>query len=263
TYRADQAEQYYFVQAALFGTPEIKVNGISIPDTEWKTKKVKAFFEYLLFQSGNTVSKEVLAELLWPGADSKSSAASQRTALYYLRKTLSKYHVEVTGINAFIQETPDGLKIRKDNVLELDLLDFLRLYKEWTMMEKQMSQNEQKLADVLKSMVQIYKGDLMESGDFGDLIFHERERLKSIFMEACQKLSTISVRNGDFRLAEDILRRAVAAEPYDENICLELLELYMLQGRKSKAIKLYYSFKKRLEQELGIRIDRRLTEAIR
>jgi len=60
-------------------------------------------------------------------------------------------------------------------------------------------------------------------------------------MEAGQELSTISVRNADFRQAEDILRRAFAAEPYDENICLELLKLYMLQGRKSKAVKLYYS----------------------
>lgn len=262
-YNTDQTEQYYLVQASLFGTSEIKANGVRIPDTEWKTKKVKAFFEYLLFQSGNTVSKEVLAELLWPDADSKSSTASQRTALYYLRKTLSRYHVEVTGANAFILETPEGLKIRKDTVLELDLLNFQRLYNEWTLLEKQMPQDEQKLADILKAMILLYKGDLMEGSDFGDMIFQERERLRSVFLEACQRLSSISVRTGDFRQAEDILRRAFAAEPFDENICLELLKLYMVQGRKSKAVKLYYSFKKRLEEELGIRIDKRLTAAIR
>jgi DNA-binding SARP family transcriptional activator len=65
------------------------------------------------------------------------------------------------------------------------------------------------------------------------------------------------------RQAEEILRRALAAEPYNEDLCLKLLKLYMSQGRKSKAVKLYYSFKKHLEQELDIKIDKRLTEAIR
>ncbi len=101
-------------------------------------------------------------------------------------------------------------------------------------------------------MLSIYKGDLMEGSDYGDLIFHERERLKSIFMEACQKLSSIYIKRGELRQAEEILRRASAAEPYNEKLCLELLKLYMFQGRRSKAVKLYYSFKKRLKQELDI-----------
>lgn len=262
-YKAGRPEQLYFVKASLFGTPEISVNGICIPDSEWKTKKVKAFLEYLLFNSGNTVSKESLTELLWPGAGSKSATASQRTALYYLRKILSKYQVEVTGNNAFIQETLEGLLIRKNAALELDVHEFLRLHSEWPQLAKQTSQMESKLAEVLNRMIQIYKGDLMEGSDYGDLIFLERERLKSIFLEACKKLSVILISRGELGQADEILRRAFAAEPYDENLCLKLLELYMAQGRKSKAIKLYYSFKKRLEQELDVKIDKRLTEAVR
>jgi hypothetical protein len=37
----------------------------------------------------------------------------------------------------------------------------------------------------------------------------------------------------------------------------------MSQGKRSKAVKLYYSFKKHLEQDLDIKIDKRLTEAIK
>ncbi|HYE10772.1 MAG TPA: bacterial transcriptional activator domain-containing protein, partial [Patescibacteria group bacterium] len=111
-------------------------------------------------------------------------------------------------------------------------------------------------------MADIYKGDLIEGSDFGDLVFLERERLRSIFMEACQKLSSIYIKHGELRQAEEILRRALTADPYSENICLELLKLYMSQGRRSKAVKLYYSFKKYFEQEIDIKIDKRLTEAI-
>lgn len=262
TYKRDPSRQLYFVKASLFGKPEFSVNGIKIPGTEWKTKKVKGLLEYLLLGSGNTLSKEHLAEIFWPGSDSKSAIASQRTALYHLRKILSEYHAEVTGDNAFIYETPEGLQVRKNNALELDIHEFLRLHGELSLVTGSPLQAEQKQADILERMLSVYRGDLMEDSDFGDLVFHERERFKAIFMEACQKLSSIRIKGGELRQAEEILRRALAAEPYNENVCLELLQLYMSQGKKSKAVKLYYSFKKRLEQELDIKVDRQLTEAI-
>lgn len=263
TYKADRAEQLYFLKAYLFGKPEILANGIKIPDTEWKTKKVKGFLEYLLLGSGSTISREILAEIFWPGSDSKSAVASQRTALYYLRKILSKYDVEVANDNAFIYETPEGLQIRKNDALELDIHEFLRLDNELSLLTGRASQIEQKQADILERMISVYRGDLLEGSDYGDLVLHERERFKSIYIEACQKLSAIYIRRGELRQAEEILRRALAAESYNENLCLELLKLYILQGRRSKAVKVYYSFKKRLEQELDVKVDKRLTEAIR
>lgn len=263
TYRADKAAQLYLVKASLFGKLEISINGIKILDTEWKTKKVKGFLEFLLLNSGNTISKDLMAEILWPGSDGKSAAASQRTALYYLRKILSKYDVEVAGSNAFIYETLEGLQIRRNDALELDIHEFSSLYEELSLHTGNTPQAEQKQSELLERMVHIYKGDLLEGSDHGDLVIHERERFKTVFIEACQKLSKIYAGRGELSHAEGLLRRALAAEPYNENVCLELLKLYMSQGRKSKAVKLYYSFKNRLEQELDIKVDKSLTEAIR
>lgn len=255
--------QYYFVHANLFGISEISVNGVIVPDSEWKTKKVKGLLEYLLLNSGITISKEHLTDVLWPDSNSKSGIASQRTALYHLRKTLSKYGAVVTGDNAFIFETPEGLQIRRNDALELDIQEFLRLNEALSLNNGIDAQTAEKQVKLLESMVSLYKGDLMENSDYGDLVINERERLKSIFMEACSKLSAMYIKREELLKAEEMLRRAAAAEPYNENIHLELLRLYMLQGRRSKAIKLYYSFKNRIEQELDISIDSRLTEAIR
>lgn len=102
----------------------------------------------------------------------------------------------------------------------------------------------------------------MQGNDYGDAVFQEREKFKAIFIEAGQKLSSIYLKRGEPGLAEQLLKRALAADPYNENVCLDLLNVYMSQGRRSKAAKLYYSFKKILEQELDIRIDKRLTQAI-
>ncbi len=283
----NESEHLYFVKASLFGKPKISVNGVEISDSEWKTKKVKGFLEYLLLNSGNTISKEQLAEIFWPDSDSKAAIALQRTALYHLRKILSRYHVEVTGNNAFIYETPEGLQIRKNETLELDIFEFLRLYGEFSSLTTQPFKAKEKEADtikigihddihdeikastqadiqtgILEKMISIYKGDLMEGTDYGDQVYHERERFCSIFVEACRKLSAIYIKRGELQQAEKLLVRALANEPYNENVCLELLKLYTSQGRRSKAFRFYYNFKNQMEHELGMKVDKRLTEAL-
>lgn len=259
-YQPDSTKQLFLVRAALFGKPVIAVNGMTIPDSEWKTKKVKGFLEYLLLNSGSTIPRETLAEMLWPGSDNKCAIASQRTALYYLRKTLTKYHAEVSGNNAFIHETLDGLQIRRNDALELDIHEFERLYTELT---RPATTDPLQQVDILERMAALYRGDLMEGSDVGDLVLHERERYRNIFIEVCLRLGEAYTGRGDYRQAGEILRRALASEPYNENVCLQLIKLYMLQGMRSKAVKLYYSFKKNLQLDLGIKVDSRLTEAIK
>lgn len=263
TFQQDKCEQHYFVKANLFGKPEIFVNGVVIPESEWKTRKVKGFLMYLLLNSGNTISKELLTEFFWPETGYKAAIASQRTALYYVRKILSKYQVEVTGNNAFIYETLEGLQIRKNDSLELDIHEFLRLNNEMSLITDKTPLQEEKQARILEHMLDLYKGELMEGIGCDDIIYYERERFKTIFVEACRKLSAFHIKQGNLIQAEETLRRAMATEPYNENICLELLELYKSQGRRSQAVKVYNRFKKNLEQELDIQVDERLTEVIR
>lgn len=262
-YQPSQGEQLYVVKAALFGTPEVFVNGIKIPDTEWKTKKVKGILEYLILNNGKTVSKDTLLNIFWPDSDSKSAMVSLRTALYQLRKTLSKYQVPVSGNNAFIHETLGGLQIRNSEILELDIAEFLRLQQELAALSEKTGSDSDAILELLEQMVSIYRGDLMEYSDYGDLVFLERERCKMIFEDICLKLGFIYEKRGKLSQAESIFRHALVLEPYSEKICLELLQLLMGQGRRSNAVSLYYRFKKRFEQDLDINIDSRLTEAVR
>jgi len=168
----------------------------------------------------------------------------------------------VAGNNALIHETLGGLQIKNNDVLELDIAEFLHLNRELTALAKNTpDKNGQKL-ERLQRMVSLYRGELMDGSDYGNSVSLERERCKVIFEDACLKLGVIYAQQGEPVQAEEILRRALALEPYGENLCLELLRLFMSQGMRSKAVSLYSQFKKRFEQELGIKIDGRLTEAV-
>lgn len=255
-------DSYYFVKATLFGKPEIWINGLKIADTEWKTKKVKGLLEYLLLFSGGPVSKEVLAEVFWPESDARSAFASQRTALYNLRKVLAKYGVKVEGKNAFIEETLEGLQIKRTGDLEVDVHRFLSLNDKLVRLKDEPLETEEEI-DVLKRIVDIYKGELLEGSDYGDRVFHERERLMTLFISACRRLGSLYAQSGAFGQAEEILKRVLLEDPYNEEICLDLLKAYMFDGKHSRAVKFYYKFKNRLEHELGIKADKRLSDAIR
>jgi DNA-binding SARP family transcriptional activator len=262
-YRLNRCEQLYFVKACLFGKPEIYINGVLIPDSEWKTKKVKGMLEFLLLNCGKAVTKEALMDLLWPESDSRSAAISLRTALYQLRKVLSKYNVRVLGSNPLIYETLDGLQIKDRDALQTDMQLYFQLYDSVSKHAGTSVTKEDERMEAFEKIISLYKGDLLEGSDYGDYLTFKRERCKSIFVEVCHRFSSVCIKHGKLQKAEEVLKRSLEAEPLNENLCLELLRLYISQGLRSKAVSFYNSFKKRLERELHITVDKRLTEVIR
>ncbi len=261
-YRREPSKQYYLVRAFLFGKTEITVNGVKIADSEWKTRKNKGLLEYLLLSGGKRVSRETLINIFWPQADSESAQISLRTALYQLRKTLAAYKVNLSGSNAFLVETPDGLQINKTSALEVDLHHFLEYQRQYNARLKSAASAEATEQEILEKMVTLYRGELLESRDYGDLLLFEREKCKLVFEKACLDLSALYLQKAEPARAEEILLRAYRAEPYSEAVCLKLLQLLMAQGMRHKAIKLFNTFKKRLIEDFELEVDPRLAEAI-
>ena len=56
-------------------------------EMKWRTKKARELFAYLFHLQGNSVSREVLIELLWPESGIKSAIALFHTTLYSIRQS--------------------------------------------------------------------------------------------------------------------------------------------------------------------------------
>ncbi len=61
---------------------------------KWRTKKAQELFAYLFHLQGNSVSREVLIELLWPEAGCKSAIALFHTTLYSIRQAFLQEGLE-------------------------------------------------------------------------------------------------------------------------------------------------------------------------
>lgn len=259
----EKVEYPNIVGARLFGKTAILVNGIAVDESEFKTKKVKGLLELLLLYDGRAVSKEVLTEILWPGIDRRSSMVSMRTALYQLRKTLGKHNIGTTGNNAFIYETLDGLRIRSQ-IVESDVKEFLSLHEQLSDLKNKEEKDYSSQGLVLLSrMTALYRAELMEGSDYGDILIAEREKYKGIFLHAVIMLGQLPESLLKRQEGEHILRRVLDIDPYNEEACSALLGILTNGGRRAEAVQYFKLFKKRFEQDLSIKVDPKLADLVK
>lgn len=252
----------YTIDIRLFGRFEIAVNGAAIADDEWKTKKIKGILEYLVLHKGRVVTRDQLMELFWPEADKKSAAMSLRAALYELKKVLAKYGVKNEGSAQFIHERAGSLEIRPNNMLFIDIDEFLQLYHEYKNRCKNKSGKKQVQA-LLERMNALYTGDLLDDEVYWDWTFVDREELKSVYLETVMALASLYIAEKESKMAEKLLLKVLSVDQYNEEACLMLLNLYVSANQRSRAVKLYNSFARRLENDLNVKPNESLQSVVK
>jgi len=245
------------IKVTLFGKFKLEVNGEEIPVTSWKTRKIEGILKYLILHRNKTTSKETLMELFWPSSNKKAASSSLRVALYELRKVLSQYNIPVKEKESLVQENIYGLEVKTGDTMYVDIDEFLTLY-----------ENSQKLSlapksidkeiTLLEKMVHIYKGNLLENDQYEDWTYFEREELKSIFLKAASSLVSAYQKRKEPQEAQKVLLIILAHDPYNEEACFSLLQMYMATKQRARALMAYDNFKKRLQKDLGIEPDPKL-----
>uniref|UniRef100_UPI00406CE9CA AfsR/SARP family transcriptional regulator n=1 Tax=Macellibacteroides fermentans TaxID=879969 RepID=UPI00406CE9CA len=251
----------YAIDIHLFGRFTISVNGITIPDSEWKTKKIKGILKYLLLHKGKLVTRDQLMETFWPDSDKKYAAMSLSAALYTLKKVLLKYGIKNECNTRFIYETSGGLEIKPNNMLFTDVDKFRQLYNDYNNRNNNGMDKKQEL-ELLGRMASIYTGDMLEEETYSDWSHIDREELKTIFLEVSTALALLYIEEKELITAEKLLLRILAQDPYNEEVCFHLINTYILLNQRSRAVKLYSDFEKRLKKEMNIDPDAKLFSAL-
>lgn len=250
------------VDICLFGRFIISVNGVAIPEEEWKTKKIKGILEYLVLNKGKPVTRELLMELFWPDSDKKSAAVSLRAALYELKKVLSKYGIKNDGDTSFIYERTGSLEIKSNRILYIDTDKFTLLYNEYRDRCRK-GVDKKQLLTVLKEINSLYSGDLLAEELYADWVFADREAYKLLYLETTVALASLYIEEKETDLADKFLQKALSIDPYNEEVCLMLLKLYISVNQRSRAAKLYKNFESRLIKDLNISPDERFSDTMK
>ncbi|HEX7199449.1 MAG TPA: BTAD domain-containing putative transcriptional regulator, partial [Dongiaceae bacterium] len=201
-------------------------------------EKARALLGYLAAQGGQAVSRERLADLLWPYQGSEQARHSLRNCLLELRKAL--------GPSAARYLVADFANCRiQDAVVDLDRFEGL---------SRSHSRPE------LQAAAELYRGEFLadfdiDSEPFQEWLAAERDRTLALICDILQRLTAAQDAAGEPDAAIQSGRRLVALDPLSELGQRALMRAYARAGRRGEALRQYKSCAETLKRELGVAPD--------
>jgi DNA-binding SARP family transcriptional activator len=186
-----------------------------------------------LRRPGEFVRRDELLGTFWPDSTEERARASLRQSVRFLRAHL--------GSDIITKRGDAELGIERD-MLTCDAIDF-------------MSAATQRDAD---RAMQCYGGDLMPgflldgAHDFDRWLHAERQRLRTIAVEAALRAATRAEDDGDHGRAAERLEWAQRLEPTDEAVARRLMSALARAGNRAAAVATWETLAQRLRAELDL-----------
>ncbi len=139
------------IQINCFRHFSIMANGKEI-NSGWRTRKAEELIAYLLCEKGRFVSKEKIAEALWPELDGEKSVSNLYLAYYYIKKQENSMGVKIP-----IESERGKMRIRLEAV-DCDMVSFDGL------VEASSDINSPNRIALMEKAVGLYQGTLLEAG---------------------------------------------------------------------------------------------------
>ena len=209
----------------LLGNVDLRLGGSPV---SLESGRAESLLGYLLVHRGVAQPRQRLAFMLWPDSTEAQARTNLRKVLHTLRR-------ELPDAERFLEVTARTLRWRTDAPFRLDLADF-----------------EQAIADArLEAAVEAYTGDLIE-GSYDEWVLEERERVRSLYLDALERLRHELEEREDWAAALRCAERLVRADPLREDAHRALMRLHDARGDRARAVRAYHAFAATAQQELGV-----------
>ena len=186
-----------------FGGFEVRRGDRRLTDLE--SRKVEALGAYLVAHRHQSVSRDLLAAMVWPDRPDASARRNLRQALYNLRST-----IEGDATPCFVV---DGRSVQfdphPDDWIDLDPFESMLL-----------AEDGSNAADPreLAGAVRLYRGDFLAgivppSLDYEEWLLAEQERYREAVLRALRELVDHALATGDYETGIRYARRLVADRP--------------------------------------------------
>ena len=218
------------------------------PVTGFESQKVRALLAYLMVNRQTAYSRDRLSGLFWPDKDEETARRNLRQAIYNLRSILPRSD----SSESLLLVTHKSLQVNPKSEYWLDVAAF-----EEAVRRGMTAAGPQGLA-ALAEAVELYGGDFLAgfflkgSPEFEHWLFYEQERLREMAVQTLRRLIDHHLTAGAYRLGIRYARRLLEIDPLSEEAHRKLMRLYVLSGRRARAVTQYEEYRALLRSELGI-----------
>ncbi|MBX3051910.1 MAG: tetratricopeptide repeat protein [Caldilineaceae bacterium] len=238
------------IQLNLLGPAQISRDGVAVPPIT--SPKIVALLGYLVVEHQQSHSREVLAELLWPG---------QMTGRQNLRQSFSRLQKvldQPAAAPPLFHSTRQEIAFNSAAGAQVDVMDFTQALA-WARSHGHNSLDQcPTCAQLLQSAVQRYRGALLDglsadSADFDEWLLARRAWLEQEALWALNGLAQYALAQTDSGQALAFARRQIAIDPLAEAAHQQIIQALLLDGRRGEAQSHYDELAELLAAELNVR----------
>lgn len=215
------------LELCLFGAIDVRIGGCPLPHL--RSRKGLWLLALLALRAGRDVDRGWLAETLWPDGEPERARRSLRQSLHDLRAALGDHSA------CLACDSPRTLRLDLDPHT-VDVLAF----------DAALARGDTASLEVATAL---YRGPLLE-GCAEEWVVGEREAREQAYLGALAALAGQASARRDPLAAADYLRRAVATDPYREDLQRALMEALHAAGNPSGALEVYREFRTLLWRQM-------------
>jgi DNA-binding SARP family transcriptional activator/tetratricopeptide (TPR) repeat protein len=232
----------------MFGGLEVRTPEVGlVADSAWKKRKARMLFAMLVARRGQDVPRDVLFEYLWPDMDEDRArnnyyvilsaikratiGQAQRGKAHYVRATGSMCSIDTATVRSDLDDFDELLGAAREAEEHEDPGTAIRAYAQ---------------------LMDVYRGDLLPGDVYDDWFAPLRERYRHEFSDAMLRAATMLIERDDPAGALRMLRRALAFDPWREDVYQATLRCQISSGQRSAAVETYVACRARLAEDLGL-----------
>lgn len=222
------------VTVQVFGTFRMWVDCREIHFKDWRSKKARELFIFILLKNDNGVSIKDINQTFWPNVTNESAVNSRAVTLNKIRKVIFPYRDLITKVD-------DRLYIRETEMLYSDYLN----------LHSQLQNGKSKKIKDEKWPILLHgkRGVLPDMhDDWVDLI--RIDMLKSV-VRFCKTIATKYIENKDWENLVWIGKRILELDQFDDDGLLYAIKGSKSQMKEGIANKIYADYNKKYMDEIG------------
>lgn len=225
------------VRIGLLGGFRVSVGSCEIEAGAWRLRKAASLVKLLALTPGYSLHREQAMDLLWPDLGRKAASNSLRQALHAARRALGP----ATG-SQYIYSAGESLVLCPESDLWVDV----KAFEDAVVAARRTGEPA-----ALRAAVELYAGDLLPEDRYEPWTQERRQGLRTTYLALLVGLAGVYEEGGEYVRGIEVLQRAVAEEPTEEEAHAGLMRLYALSGRPSEALAQYGRLRESLASGLG------------
>lgn len=225
----------------FLGKSRFEYDGIEFGDK--LGNKTIALICLLVLNEKRYLSREKIIGYLWPDSNAEAAKYNLRYNLWLIKKNIEP---DKNG-QQFLCVDNDCCSINKDYEFKCDIFDILNF--------------KPSSSDTINRMLklkQLFRGDLLEGcyfnkcDELNELIIFERINFEQRKVKVLKRLVELYENENNYDSCIEIINEILEIEPYDEEMVLKILDIYIKCGKQVAAITYYNNFSNLLAGSLGI-----------